>query len=513
MVLAELGQRIGQALTKMSAKSMLGDDDVKELLNEIAQALLQADVNIVVVKKLMDSVKTEFSIAKEGMGINKRKVLQNAVFSGLRKILDPGVKPYVPEKGRTNVVMFVGLQGAGKTTSCTKYGAYYQRKGFRVGVVCADTFRAGAFDQLRQNAAKAKLRFYGSLTEADPAAIAHEGLEELKREKYDLILIDTSGRHKQEVALFEEMKQVEAAVKPNNIIFVMSATDGQGVEEQARNFKETVPVGSVIVTKLDCNTKGGGALSAVAATRSPIVFIGTGEHFGDMELFQPDAFVKKMLGMGDITGLLDKMKDVNLDSNADVYKRISDGQFTLRDLYEILQGWQKLGSISKVMEMLPGMSGLAEVAGEQGDMASRGFLRMMDSMTATELDEDKVKKMMTPTRILRIARGSGHSVFEVQRLMVMYTKLDEIIRKMGKGNFKAMMQDPGSMMSGRMGQQNMAQVAKMFDPRMLQQIGGMGGLQNMMRQIQGAGGAGGAAGMPDMSSLAGMMKKMQRGRR
>ncbi|KAK7194194.1 signal recognition particle [Novymonas esmeraldas] len=514
MVLAELGKKIEQAIYRMSAKSVLGEDDVKELLNEIARALLQADVNVAIVKKLQVSIKTELALAEEGAGLSKRKILRNAVFNGLKRILDPGVQPFMPTKGKQSVVMFVGLQGSGKTTSCTKYAAYFQRKGLKTALVCADTFRAGAYDQLRQNATKAKVRFYGSLTEADPVTIAREGVAELKKEKYDLIIVDTSGRHKQESALFEEMKQVELAVKPNDIVFVMSATDGQAVEEQARNFKEMVAVGSVIVTKLDCQTKGGGALSAVAATRSPIVFIGTGEHFDDFDLFQPERFVQKMLGMGDIGGLMETMRDANIDGNDELYKRLQDGQFTMRDMYEHLQNVLKMGSVGKIMEMLPGMSGLAGAAGQQGDIALKGFIHMLDSMTAAELDEAKVKKMMTPSRMHRIARGSGHSVVEVQNLIISYTKFEEIVKKMGKMNFKAMTQDPSGLGAGRMGQQQMGQLAKLINPNVLRQLGGMGGLQGMMKQLQqgmggGGGGGGGAGGMPDMSAMANMMQMMQ----
>lgn len=508
MVLAELGQKIGQAISKISSKSILEEKDVQDMLNEIARALLQADVNVSIVKKLQVTVKTEFAMADSGAAFNKRKILQNSVFNAIKKILDPGVTPFYPVKGKTSVVMFVGLQGSGKTTSCTKYAAYWQRKGLKTALVCADTFRAGAYDQLRQNATKAKVRFYGSLTEADPVAIAREGVVELKKEKYDLIVVDTSGRHKQETALFDEMKQVEEAVEPNDIVFVMSATDGQAVEEQARNFKQKVKVGSVIVTKLDCETKGGGALSAVAATGSPIVFIGTGEHFDDFELFRPDNFVQKMLGMGDISGLIDTMKDANIDGNDKLYKRFQDGQFTMRDMYEHLQNITKMGSVGKIMEMLPGMSGLSGAAGDQGDVALRSFLHMLDSMTPAELDDGKVKKMMTPSRMFRIARGSGRSLVDVHGLILTYNRFEEIVKQMGKVNFKAMTQDPGSALSNRVGQQQAGQIAKMLNPNILRQMGGMGGLQSMMQQLQG--GAGG--GMPDMSQMANMMK-MMRGKR
>lgn len=503
MVLAELGQKIGQAISKFSAKTILEEKDVQDLLNDIARALLQADVNVGLVKKLQQSVKTDIALAEEGAGFNKRKIVQNSVFNAIKKMLDPGANPFIPTKGKVNVVMFVGLQGAGKTTSCTKYAAYWQRKGLKTAVVCADTFRAGAYDQLRQNASKAKIRFYGSLTEADPAVIAKEGVEEMKKEKYELIIVDTSGRHKQEIALLEEMKQVEAAVKPNDIVFVMSATDGQAVEDQARNFKKTVKVGSVIVTKLDCETKGGGALSAVAATGSPIVFIGTGEHFDDFDLFHPDRFVRKMLGMGDIAGLMDTIRDAKIDKDNKLYQHIQEKQFTMRDMCDLFKNFEKMGSLGKIMEMIPCLSGLASsVAGENGNLLIHSFLHMLDSMTAEELDDGKVKKLLTPSRLFRIAKGSGHSLLEVQGLLVAYSGLEVFVKKMGKVNFKAMEQEPTSALPGRMNPQQMSQVSKMINPNALRQLGGMAGVQQMMQQLS----QGGAGGMPDMSMMLNMMK-------
>ncbi|CAN0484202.1 unnamed protein product, partial [Ectocarpus sp. 8 AP-2014] len=173
-------------------------------------------------------------------------------------------------------------QGAGKTTTIAKFAHYWQRKGWKVAMVCADTFRAGAFDQLKQNATKLRCPFYGSYSEADPVRIADEGVQQFKQEKYEVIIVDTSGRHKQEDALFDEMKEIQEAVQPDNTTLIMDATQGQAVFDQAKAFHEAVAVGSVIITKLDGHAKGGGALSAVAATNSPITFLGGGEHFDDL---------------------------------------------------------------------------------------------------------------------------------------------------------------------------------------------------------------------------------------
>jgi len=176
--------------------------------------------------------------------------------------VDPEKEAYTPTKEKQNVIMFVGLQGAGKTTSCTKYAAYYKKKGFKVALVCADTFRAGAFDQLKQNATKAKIPFYGSYTEVDPVEISRQGVQKFREEKFDLIIVDTSGRHRQEEALFDEMKQIEDGVKPDNVVFVMDGSIGQTAYNQAKAFGETVKVGSIILTKMDGGAKGGGAIAA-----------------------------------------------------------------------------------------------------------------------------------------------------------------------------------------------------------------------------------------------------------
>lgn len=224
-------------------------------------------------------------------------------------MLEVSKKPFEPKRGRCNVVMFVGLQGIGKTTTCTKYAYYYTRQNFRVALVCADTFRAGAFDQLKQNATKIRVPFYGSYTETDAAIVSKEGVELFKTEGFDLIIVDTSGRHKQESELFEEMKQIEEAVNPDEVIFVMDGSIGKACYDHALAFRNAVKVGSVIVTKLDGNAKGGGALSAVAATQSPITFIGLGEHFTDFEQFDAKSFVRRLLGLGDVGKMVKLMKD------------------------------------------------------------------------------------------------------------------------------------------------------------------------------------------------------------
>ncbi|PIO33614.1 hypothetical protein AB205_0198170 [Aquarana catesbeiana] len=377
MVLADLGRKITSALRSLSNATIINEEVLSAMLKEVCTALLEADVNIKLVKQLRENVKSAIDLEEMASGLNKRKMIQHAVFKELVKLVDPGVKAWTPTKGKPNVIMFVGLQGSGKTTTCSKTNTdkhiafillqlayYYQRKGWKTCLICADTFRAGNY------------------TEMDPVNIAYEGVEKFKNENFEIIIVDTSGRHKQEDSLFEEMLQVSNAIQPDNIVYVMDASIGQACESQAKAFKDKVDVASVIVTKLDGHAKGGGALSAVAATKSPIIFIGTGEHIDDFEPFKTQPFISKLLGMGDIEGLIDKVNELKLDDNEALIEKLKHGQFTLRDMYEQFQNIMKMGPFSQILGMIPGFGqDFMSKGNEQESMARlKKLMTIMDSM-------------------------------------------------------------------------------------------------------------------------------------
>lgn len=490
MVLADLGRKITTALRSLGNATIINQEVLDSLLEQIVRALISADVNINLVKKLRDNVKQVIDFDEMAQGLNKRRMIQMVVFQELVKLIDPGVKPWIPLKKKSNIIMFVGLQGAGKTTTCTKMAYYYQRKGWKCALVCADTFRAGAFDQLKQNATKARIPFYGSYEEADPVVIANEGVEKFKQEGFEIIIVDTSGRHKQETSLFEEMLSIQSAVKPHQIIFVMDASIGQACESQAAAFKSVVDVGAVIVTKLDGHAKGGGALSAVAATKSPIIFIGTGEHIDEFEEFRVKPFVSKLLGMGDLEGLIDKVNELKLEENEDLIEKLKHGEFTLRDMYEQFTNIMKMGPFNQILSMIPGFGAdLLKGASEAESMSRlKRLMTIMDSMSDSELDSKEGSKLLTkqPTRVLRVAQGSGVRVREVQELLVQYNKFAGVVKKMGgvKGLFK------NGDMSRNVNPNQMAklnqQMAKMIEPNMLAKMGGTSGLSNILKQIQSA---------------------------
>lgn len=464
------------------------------MLKEICAALLDADVNVRLVRDLRSKIKTTVNFKElAATNANRKRVIQKAVYDELVSLVDPHAEPYKLRKGKPNVIMFVGLQGTGKTTTCTKLARFYAARGYKSALVCADTFRAGAFDQLRQNAAKANIAYHGSLTETDPVLVAREGVSRFKKEKYEVIIVDTSGRHRQEAALFQEMVDIQEAVRPDQTIMVLDASMGQQAEAQAKAFKDAADFGAIIITKMDGHASGGGAISAVAATRTPITFIGTGEHMTELETFRPQNFISKMLGMGDIAGLVEHVQSLKLDQK-DTMKHISEGIFTLADLRDQFGNIMKIGSLSKMAGMIPGMSGLMQGMDDADGAAKlRRMMRVFDSMTPKELQSDGKCFVEQPPRATRVARGSGTSVREVEELLSQHKIMASMAKKMG-GNMKQMQRAQQAM-----GGANKKQQLAALEKRMQSMGGGRGG------GMPGIPGMGGAGGMPDMSSLMNML--------
>lgn len=510
MVLADLGTRLRDALSSVESGS---DQEILAMIKDIVTALLESDVNIKLVARLRDNIKNKIKESDDKNPSHTRKRLQKIVFDELCELVDSHQVPPQPKKlkaikqkgpaklnsagnkinnkSNSYVIMFVGLQGAGKTTSCTKLANYYKKRGFKVGLVCADTFRAGAYDQLKQNAIRAQIPFYGSYSEQDPVWIAKEGVERFKKEQFDIIIVDTSGRHKQEQSLFDEMVQIGEAVTPLQTIMVMDGSIGQAAESQALAFKEASNFGSIILTKMDGHARGGGAISAVAATKTPIIFIGTGEHIGDFEVFKPSSFILKLLGIGDIQGLMDHVQGLNLQNDESHKKSIEnfkEGKFTLRDFQTQMNNFLKMGPLTNIASMIPGMSNFLNQVGEEETSSKiKNMIYIMDSMTAKELDSDGSLFIKEPLRIIRVARGAGCSSVEVEMVLQQQRMMSSMA-----SNAKQMQNNP---MMNTPHMQRMMQQAQL-NPNFMEQA------MNMM------GGAGGAGGNP-LSSMMNNPQMMQ----
>ena len=428
MALDKLGSSLTDAIKKLFKAGVIDEAAVKELVRDIQRALLQADVNVQLVLQISKNIEERALKEKVPPGVSRREHVIKVVYEELTKFVGDKPVPLKVEPGKKKIVMLVGIQGSGKTTHAAKLARYFQKRGIKVGLICADTYRPGAYNQLQQLAARINTPFFGDLKQKDPVKVVKEGLKQFGDKEF--IIVDTAGRHKEEKDLIKEMKDLEKHVKPDEVIMVIDGTIGQQALAQAKTFHEATPIGAIIVTKLDGSSRGGGALSAVAATGAPIKFIGTGEKIEDLEAFIPSRFVGRLLGMGDLETLLEKVKDAEIKVPQKKAKEILSGNFTLTDMYEQFQAVKKMGPFGKVLKMIPGMS--TNVPEEmlntaEGRLDTWGVI--IQSMTPAEKENPK---LLNSSRARRIARGSGTTEKEVKELLKQYV----MMRKMFKHNKK-----------------------------------------------------------------------------
>lgn len=337
---------------------------------------------------------------------DRRESLIQASVRQLQQLMEPWNTCFTPSKGEPSVVMFVGLPGSGITSTCTKYASYHQRKGWNPAVVCADRRRADALDPLKLNAAQMKVPCYGSSTETDIVKI----VEKVKKENCDLIIIDTSGPHKTDANFFEELHRLFEATKPDLVVNVMDGSIARRALDHYRAFIRSVPVGALIFTKMD-HANGGDLVSCILATRCPVIFIGTGEHTNELEVFDVEAFVRRYLGVGDWRDVMENFyENVPLDQRVTFEQKLREGTFTLRDMYELYR-------------ILLTTDHFEQTSSEFLDQSAiKKHMTVMDSMTVEELESSNPKLMNKP-RMMRIARGSGRPLKDVEGMWKRYKRI------------------------------------------------------------------------------------------
>jgi len=432
MVLDRLGRTLHSALRKLTRTAHVDERVVKELVRDIQRALLQADVNVELVLEMTKRIEKRALEEKIPPGMARKEHIIKIVYEELSTLMGRPAQLQL-KPGEFTILLMVGLQGSGKTTSVAKLASHFKKRGFKVGIVCADTFRPGAYEQLSQLGQQVDTRFFGDPKAKDSIKLAKKGVEQFKKEHLELIVVDTAGRHRKEEALMEEMRQIAKSIGPDEIMLVVDGTIGQQAKEQAAAFKTATDIGSILITKLDGTAKGGGALSAVAATDAPIKFIGVGEHLDDLEPFVPERFVARLLGMGDIETLLKRIEETARAEEvkpADM-KAILAGKLTLQDVYSQLEMMGKMGPFKKLMQMIPGLGvTIPEEQMRVGEEKLKRFKVIMQSMTPEELENPK---LLNASRIRRIARGSGTSETDVKELLKQYEFMKKMIKKMIKG--------------------------------------------------------------------------------
>ncbi|ESS06541.1 MAG: signal recognition particle subunit FFH/SRP54 (srp54) [uncultured archaeon A07HB70] len=451
MVLDDLGSSLRGTLDDLRGKSRVSEEDVKNIVREIQRSLLQADVAVDLVTDLSDAIERRALEEEAPSGTSARDHVLRIVYEEMVDLI--GDSTEIPLEPQT--IMLAGLQGSGKTTTAAKMAWWFSKKGLRPAVIQTDTFRPGAYDQAAQMCERAEVAFYGDPDEDDPVQIARDGLA--ATEDAEVHIVDTAGRHALEDDLIDEIEEIERAVSPDRSLLVMDAAIGQGAREQSREFDDAVGVGGVVVTKLDGTAKGGGALTAVDQTDSSIAFLGTGETVQDVERFEPSGFVSRLLGMGDLQQLAERVERAmaETDEAEDDWdpEDLLEGQFTLRDMRKQMQAMDRMGPLDQVMDMIPGLGGgmmdqLPDDAMDVTQERLRSFEVVMDSMTDGELENPRV---VGKERTVRIARGAGVDESVVRELLEQHRMMERTLKQfqgMGDGDLQRMMRKMGDQGGG-----------------------------------------------------------------
>ncbi|MDB2223806.1 signal recognition particle protein Srp54 [Halorubrum ezzemoulense] len=446
MVLDDLGTSLRSSLDKLQGKSRLSESDVEEIVKEIQRSLLSADVDVSLVMELSDSIKSRALEEEPPGGTTAKDHVLKIVYEEMVELV--GDSTELPLENQT--ILLAGLQGSGKTTSAAKMAWWFSKKGLRPAVVQTDTFRPGAYDQAKQMCERAEVDFYGNPDNDDPVDIARTGLEETA--DADVHIVDTAGRHALEDDLIAEIEEIEGVVDPDRSLLVLDAAIGQGAKEQARQFEESIGIEGVVITKLDGTAKGGGALTAVNETDSSIAFLGTGETVQDIERFEPSGFISRLLGMGDLKQLSERVERAMQETQEEDEdwdpEDMLQGEFTLKDMKRQMDAMNKMGPLDQVMDMIPGLGGgmMDELPDDAMDVTQdrmRRFERIMDSMTEEELENPRV---VGQSRTERIARGSGTDEETVRQLLEQHSMMEQTISQfqgMGEGDMQRMMKKMG----------------------------------------------------------------------
>ncbi len=413
----DLGQRLRELLRKISGKPYIDEAEVKLLIKEIQKILISSDVNIKLVFELSKRIEKN-TLDKEKMKeLSLKEHVLKVVYDELVNLMG---REYSPRLDRHKILV-CGLFGSGKTTSIGKLAYFYKTKGLSVGVVGADCDRPAAKEQLAQLAKQSQAEYYTNYEEKNPVKIIEEAL---LKSKEDILIVDSAGRSAFDSNLAQELKEMHQKLNPEEVYLVISADIGQIAGSQTESFKSAVPISGVIVTKLEGSGKGGGALSAVAASDSKIAFIGTGEKIKDFEIYNSERFVSKLLGMPDIKGLIEKIQEIG---DAQDLSKIQSDKFTIKLFYEQLKAAKKMGPLGNVLGMI-GMSDVPKEMVAQSEGKLKKYEAMINSMTEAE-KEDALLLRKNIKRIERVAQGSGSSVNEVREFLSQFEKMDKMLNK------------------------------------------------------------------------------------
>lgn len=439
-MLNNLRDGLRNTLKKIVGASDINEELIDSICKDIQRSLLQSDVNVKLVLSITKNLKDRALNEQPPKGLSRKDHIVTILYNEIASLLGyrgdrfTKIEKSFSEKeenlhlnpNKRNIILMLGIQGSGKTTCTVKIARWLNKHGYKSAIIGADTWRPGALTQLKMNSSKIKVEVYGEEGNNNPLTIVKNGLEYFNNLNYDVIIIDTAGRHKEESGLLQEMKDMYNIINPDLVILVIDGTIGQQAFNQAQAFHDVAPVGGILITKLDGTAKGGGALAASAATGAKILFIGTGERIDDLELFSPTRFVGRILGMGDIKALLDMAKNLELEADEKQAKRLLGGKMTIEDFYSQMENVSKMG-FRNVIENLPGLSGM--VKDEQLDVLQTKIEKWRYVIQSMTKQEKREPNLINDSRRKRISRGSGITEHDIKEMIKQYNNSKSMIKQ------------------------------------------------------------------------------------
>lgn len=426
-----LSDRLNTALEGVRSSGTLTEDQVKKVTREIRLALLEADVNYNVVKEFVSNVRERATGAEVSKALSPGQQVVKIVNEELANLMGGTASKLTFASRPPTVVMLAGLNGHGKTTAAGKLALFVRKMGKHPYLIACDTYRPAAIDQLEQIGRELRVPVYSEGTEPAPEDIAERGIRRAKDEGYDFVIVDTAGRQVVDEQMMEELRRVRERIKPHSVLLVLDVVTGQNAVEVAQAFQEYADFDGMILTKLDGDARGGAALSVVSVTGRPIKFASEGEKMSEFDYFYPDRMAGRILGMGDVLTLIEKAEaQMDREQAEEQGRKLMSGKFTFEDFLKQMQMIKRMGPLSGLLGMIPGLG--QQLKGVEIDDRVMGRVEaIITSMTPQERRNPKL--LHNPSRVRRIARGSGTSPQEVQKLVKQFGEMQKMMRQMGKG--------------------------------------------------------------------------------
>lgn len=433
MAFDSLTEKLTNVFKSLRGKGVLKEEDVHAAMKEVKMALLEADVNFKVVKQFVKDVE-ERAIGQDVMnGLNPGQMVIKIVNEEMIKLMGSETTEIKIEHGRTTVIMMAGLQGAGKTTTAAKLAGKMKSKGKKPLLVGLDVYRPAAIEQLKINGQKMGVDVFEEGTDHKPAEIAEHAIEYAAKNGHNVIYLDTAGRLQVDDDMMQELVDIKSAVTVNQTVLVVDAMTGQEAVNVASKFDEVVGIDGVVLTKLDGDTRGGAALSIRAVTGKPIFYVGMGEKLSDLEQFYPDRMASRILGMGDVLTLIEKAEDaIDEEAAAKLDKKMKKGEFDFEDYLESMKQMRKMGGLSSILSMLPGLGlgGQINTAQLENVVDEKKLARVEAIIFSMTVKERRNPKLLNPSRKNRIARGAGVDIAEVNRLVKQFEQMQKMMKQM-----------------------------------------------------------------------------------